>query len=152
MALVTHLVSHVSHHLSHNLSYHLGNHLSHHLTNPFSLVSSKSLSLNNFCSVSTGLGLNTLQISWSRRVLVSTSLKISSLEKSRSWQLLYFESCTFTVNYLYVISAASYFYLIISCKNQKLRTYFHWMPLFSLYIIIQILRSIFLYSVLTLRP
>ena len=62
---------------------------------------SKSLGLDNFCSVLAGLGLDTIQISWSRRVLVLTTPKISSLKKSQSRHLLFFESRRFTVNKLY---------------------------------------------------
>ena len=47
------------------------------------------LGLDNFCLVSAGLGLDILQISWSRRVSVSKSLKIAGFDKSRSRQLFF---------------------------------------------------------------
>ena len=68
----------------------------------------------------------------SRLGSVSTSLNISSLKKSRSPHLLFFESRRFTVNILYGISVISCLYLIKSCINQELMTNLHCMPLFGL--------------------
>jgi hypothetical protein len=85
----------------------------------------EEVSVFNVCSVLTGLGLDTLYISWFQRVSVLTTLKISSLEKSWSLQLLFFEWHRFTVNSLYGRSVLSRFYLLKPFINQELRAHFY---------------------------
>jgi hypothetical protein len=68
------------------------------------------LLLKIFCSVSAGLGLNILQMLWYIRVLILTSLKISSLKKSLSLHLLYFESRRFTINSSFELSVPFWFW------------------------------------------
>ena len=97
--------------------------------------------------------LNIPNISWSRRVSLLTSLKLSGLEKSQSQHLLFFESCRFNINVSYKLSVLFYFHLIKSWIKMKLMIDFHCRPLIRPWIITNYSHPVSVsVSVSTLRP
>ena len=109
----------------------------------------------NFCFVTVGLSLDILQMSWSRRVLVSTSLQISGLKKSWSQKVLVLTTFVYRV---LQIHCQHIIWNIRLSSNQILNKTesmmdFHWRPLTRPWIItINVHSVLFLVSVSTLRP